>query len=115
MIPTLTQVRADGPPSPRMERLGERIREETALEMRCMPPALILFEKPRGYAIKDIPLDVRSYFEENPKIRQFILDNYRELPASKSFYLYERIRTAGPVSDAECPRISSNQYFRQKG
>jgi multisubunit Na+/H+ antiporter MnhC subunit len=50
MIPTLTQVRADGPPSPRMERLGERIREETALEMRCMPPALILFEKPRGYA-----------------------------------------------------------------
>lgn len=114
MIPTLTQVRADGPPSPRMERLGERIREETALEMRCMPPALILFEKPRGYAIKDIPLDVRSYFEENPKIRQLILDNYRELPASKSFYLYERIRTAGPVSDAECPRISSNQYFRQK-
>ena len=83
------------------------------LEMHCMPPALVMFEKPRRYAIKPAQLDVRSYFLENEELRSFLADNYRELPPSKSFYLYRRTTSPKPLMSSECPRLSRDQYFRK--
>ena len=115
MMATLTQVRVDGPPSPEMERLGDQVRRTTALEMRCMPPALILFEKPREYALKKVPFDFRTYFMADADLKRFLEENYREMPDSRSFYLYRRVKSPKPLVSPECPRLSRDQYFRKSG
>src|SRR5690606_5448593 len=62
MIPAIAHGEVTGPNPEPLRSLARRVQDEAALEMRCAPPALIIFERRRNYIYQPSAFDVRGFF-----------------------------------------------------
>lgn len=105
MIPAIAHGEVTGPNPEPLRALAKQVQEEAALEMRCAPPALIMFERRRNYIYQPSAFDVRGFFMRKTEIRTFLKQNYREISPTRSLYLYRRVKHVEPIENAACPVI----------
>ncbi|MGE4432096.1 MAG: GtrA family protein [Sphingobium sp.] len=106
MIPAIAHGEIIGPNPEPLRSLAKQVQDEAALELRCAPPALIIFERRRNYIYQPASFDVRGFFMRKPDIRTFLNENYREITPTRSLYLYRRVKEVRPAHDPACPVIS---------
>jgi len=102
MIPSIAHAEMMGPPSPDLEALGDRLRKQTDVDMRCSPPAIILFERRSRYPMQPQGFDVSAFFLRDASLRAFIAQHYAEEPRTRYFRIFRRQHAVTASTDRHC-------------
>ena len=76
MLPAIGAARIHGARNQEIEQLADAIRDQTARNIRCYQPKLILIERKRFYAMQPEKFNVAAFFLENTSFRTIIYNNY---------------------------------------
>ena len=108
MIPAIAHAEVIGPNSESLRALGQKIRDQAALETACASPRMIFFERRGNYVLQPSNFDVRGFFLRHKELRIYVQRNYREISPTRLLYVYRRITPPNtPPKGVNCPAFTT--------
>ena len=111
MIPALAQAERDAGPSglsPEMQALSHKILRDTAEDLWCHPPALILVDDTRrSKSMSDVTFDILTFFKRDPAV-DALLKHYRQTNVAGRLTVYSKADDLTTPMGMKCrPTVTS--------
>jgi hypothetical protein len=112
MIPAIAHAEsragADGIP-PAMLALERRIQNDTARDLWCRPPELIVVDDTRyGASMRGLDFDILGFFRRDPAIDD-LMKHYRKTAVVGRYIVYSRVDALSPPRSLTCRLIAASR------
>jgi hypothetical protein len=102
MLPAIAQSEVIGPSSPQLRELAKQVNEALIEDLRCNPPAVILF--PNSISVENwkFQFPLKEFFFSNKYLRDFIENEYYSVEADEYTQAYARRNVATKPHSGNC-------------
>lgn len=102
MVPAIAEAEISGHISNELKKLSLDILNDTATDIKCIPPELILIEKKSVSFLQPKSFNMKNFLFRNSDIRQFIEKNYEEIPSTEWVLAYRRRGEVDKMDNSKC-------------
>lgn len=112
MIPAIARAEKQAGPQgvpPAMLALEQRIQRDTAQDLWCRPPKLIVVDDTRyGASMRGLDFDILGFFRRDPGI-DGLMKHYRKTAVVGRYIVYSRVDALSPPGSMTCRSIAASR------
>ncbi len=105
MLPAVAKAKVSGRTTPELEHLSEMVVQTTSQDIRCHPPARIIFQRVSFASGSGAAFELRDFLLSDEALRHFIEEHYELRPSPRPVYVYQRRHPIAGLKTAHCRKI----------